>query len=143
MFERFEEPTRDALLSAFLTVREHGGTHIQPEHVVLGILRSAPIVIRRFTTVEAIEALTTRLESAIPTEPKYPQKHEVPFSEATIKVIERAVIEADDLQSRAVRSEHLLLGVLVKTSGEAADALHSAGVHLDPIRQFLQLQPEG
>lgn len=143
MFERFDEPARRTLFCALLALREHGGTHIQPDHVVLGIIRSDRWVIRRFTlTDEALETLRTRLETGISGRPKYPEEHGR-FSGATINALERAVIEAEDLQDREIRPEHLLLGVLIKTSGAAADALHAAGVHAAAIRQFLQSPPPG
>jgi ATP-dependent Clp protease ATP-binding subunit ClpC len=143
MFERFDEPARKTLFLAFLAVREHGGTHIQPEHVVLGILSLEPSTIGRFaSSVGAIEALRVRLDAGLPAGPKVPEEHEIPFSEATKDALQRAVIEADDLKNSHVQPEHLLLGVMVKTSGEAVDALHEAGVQIGAIRQFLQIPPE-
>jgi ATP-dependent Clp protease ATP-binding subunit ClpA len=138
VFERFNPAARGTLFAAWNAVRERGGMHIEPEHVVLGILRADGSAIRQFTAiVGAFEALEQRLESAIPAGPKFPEVHEIPFSSATVAAIEGAVVEADDLENSHIRSEHLLLGVLVKTSGEAAGALHAAGVGVAAIRQFL------
>jgi ATP-dependent Clp protease ATP-binding subunit ClpA len=138
MFERFNAPARQSLFFAFRIVREHGGTHIAPEHVVLGIMSGDPPAVGRFASTDhAIEALRARLSGCLPAVPKVSEAREVPFAKTTVEAIERAVIESDDLNNREVRAEHLLLGVLVKTTGEAASALHEAGVQIRAIREFL------
>jgi ATP-dependent Clp protease ATP-binding subunit ClpA len=141
MFERFDEPARRTLFFAFHAANESGATHIEPEHVVLGILRSDPVVLARFTSDEAIAGLRTRLESSKPGGPKNAGEQGIPFSEATIAAIEWAVVEADDLHNRDIRSEHLLLRVLVKTAGYASESLHAASVRVAAIREFLQGLP--
>ncbi len=138
MFERFAEDSRVALFYARLAISEHGGTQIEPEHLVLGVLRGAPEAIRRFTAagVDA-ESLTARLNLSIASENKQPDSYEARFSRGAVAALERASIEASDLGNAEIRSEHLILGVMVKTTGEAAEALREAGVTISAIRQFL------
>ena len=66
---------------------------------------------------------------------------EIPFSPACKDAIERTRIEADDLKNAVIGAEHIVLGVLVKTSGDAARALHAAGVSAADVRDHLRRNP--
>jgi heme-degrading monooxygenase HmoA len=142
MFERYSESARRTLFFARYEVAQSGGFTIEPEHLILGILRDSPQTILRFaapgTTGDAIrEAL--RLPSG---REKVSTSVEIPFSADTRDALARTAIEADDLKNHWIRPEHLLLGVMVKTSGAAASALHDAGVGVDAIREHLRQAPE-
>jgi heme-degrading monooxygenase HmoA len=142
MFERYTESARRTLFFARYEVAQSGGLTIEPEHLILGILRDSPQTILRFaapgTTADAIrEAL--RLPSG---REKVSTSVEIPFSADTRDALARTPIEADDLKNYWIRPEHILLGVMVKTSGAAARALHDAGVGLEAIRDYLSRTPE-
>ena len=142
MFERYDESARRALFFARLAVTELGGLTIEPEHLVLGILRESPSAIVRFaapgTTADAIRR---PLEQPIGRE-KVGTSVEVPFSAACKTVVERTAIEANDAGNKAIGCEHIVLGVLVQTTGEAARVLQAAGVRIDAIRAYLKGVPE-
>lgn len=138
MFERYTEAARRTLFFARSAVTEHGGTQIEPEHLLLGVLRGDSEAVLRFAASNvATDAIRTRLEAAIADDTKLPSGHEIPFSPRLKMALERAPIEANDLSDANIRTEHLILGVLVKTSGTGVDVLTKAGVHLSSIREFL------
>src|SRR5256885_873041 len=128
MFERFDEQARQALFFARYAVTQLGGETLEPEHVVIGVLKCAPAAVVRFARIgETAEGLRARIEGhGIPRE-KLSTSVEIPFSHQMREVIERTPIEADDLGNPWIRPEHLILGVLVKSSGTAARVLHDAG----------------
>jgi ATP-dependent Clp protease ATP-binding subunit ClpA len=51
--------------------------------------------------------------------------------------MEQAIAEADDMNNEKIRPEHLVLGVLVQTSG-VRDILTQQGVTAAAIRAFLE-----
>jgi heme-degrading monooxygenase HmoA len=142
VFERFDESARRALFFARYAVTQLGGITIEPEHLVLGILRDSPATILRFAGPGATaDAIRDPLERAGGGQ-RVPTSAEIPFSAASKDVLARTQIEADDLKNHWIRPEHILLGVMVKTSGEAAGVLNTAGVRIDAIREYLRTTPE-
>jgi heme-degrading monooxygenase HmoA len=139
LFERFDEHARRALFFARYEVAQLGGLTIEPEHLVLGLLRESTSTIQRFAHDGAAETIRERL--ARPVGQKVSTSVEIPFSRDCKAALEQTSIEADAAGNGAIRCEHLLLGVLVKTQGEAARALEAAGVRIDAIRAFLRGLP--
>ena len=138
MFDRYSEDARRVLFFARYAIVERGGDAIEPEHIVLGILRASPHAIIRFVaTDDAARVIEDTIIKTL-SGPVLPGSHEIRFSTRTIHALERAQTEADDLGNRTIGPEHLLLGVLVKTSGTAAEVLTSVGVKIPAIRGFLQ-----
>ena len=141
MFDRFDESARRALFFARYAVTELGGMTIEPEHLVLGILRESPQAILRFAAHGATaDAIREPLERACGGE-KMSTSVEIPFANETKETIEQTAIEADAAGNATIRCEHMLLGVMVRTSGAATRALTDAGVGIDAIREYLKGQP--
>jgi heme-degrading monooxygenase HmoA len=141
VFERFDEDARRALFFARYEVAQLGGITIEPEHLVLGILRGSSSAILRFAK-SATAADDIRKVLARPVGQKVSTSVEIPFSRACMAVLEQTPIEADSLGNGAIRCEHMLLGVLVRTAGDATRALHDAGVQIDDMRTWLKALPE-
>jgi ATP-dependent Clp protease ATP-binding subunit ClpA len=143
MFERYTESARRVLFFARYEVTQHGGLTIEPEHVLLGVVREAPAGVGRFARTGSPEMLRQLLTGpdAGPPE-RVSTSVEIPFSAATKAVLERAHREADALPTRFIAPEHLVLGILLEESGRACRALHDAGVDADAIREFLRTAPD-
>ena len=143
MFERYSESARRTLFFARYAVTQLGGLTIEPEHLVLGVIKASPQALLRFTRdAEAAETLRATLESASTQRDKVATTVEIPFSLETKAVLEDARIEADDLNNRSIVPEHLILGVTLKTHGSAARALREAGVDPHAIRDYLRNRPD-
>ena len=138
MFERYSDEARRTLFFARDAVTEHGGTQLEPEHLLLGVLRADPDAILRFASPDVpIDAIRARLVANVADDTKPPLAKEIRFSERLKVALERAQIEANDLSDANIRPEHLILGVLVKSSGDAIVVLRDAGVQTSAIRKFL------
>jgi ATP-dependent Clp protease ATP-binding subunit ClpC len=138
MFERYSEEARRTLFFARDAVTEHGGTQLEPEHLLLGVLRADPDAILRFASPDVpIDAIRARLVAKVADDTKPPLANQIPFSRRLKVAMERAQLEADDLSDSNIRPEHLILGVLVKGSGDATVVLMDAGVRISAIRKFL------
>jgi Antibiotic biosynthesis monooxygenase/Clp amino terminal domain, pathogenicity island component len=139
MFERYDESARRALFFARYEVAQLGGVTIEPEHLVLGILRESPQAILRFATPgPAADGIHDAL--AKPIGDKVSTSVEIPFSGDCKAVLQHTAIEADELGNGAIVLEHMVLGILVKTSGAAARVLHDAGARIDAVRAHLKTQ---
>ena len=142
MFERYDEDARRALFYARFEVTQTGGLSIEPEHLVAGILRGTPQAVLQFTA-EGTKAgsLRAALADASVGGENLSSSIEIPFSAACKAALQRTAIEANDAGNRTIRCEHLLLGVLATTSGQASRILHESGVRIEAIREFLKAQP--
>ncbi len=83
-----------------------------------------------------------RLVAIVTEETRVPLTYEVRFSQDSKAALERAQIEADELSDVTIRPEHLILGIAVKTSGQATAVLTEASVHIAAIREALACRGE-
>ena len=140
MFERYTERARRALFFARYELSHLGGRTITTEHILLALLREPNGLVGRIFEAwniplpdlrRQLEAHARHGGDAIPT------SVEVPFSQATKRVLNFAAEEADRLLHKDVESEHLLLGLLRETDSFAATTLTGAGVSVDEVRVFI------
>src|SRR5215211_1596595 len=142
MFERYDESATRALFFARMSIAELGGRVIASEHIVRGVLRADADAILRFakagTTADTVREQFEREDVA---GERLPTSDEVPFSPDAKAALERASVEADDLENAVISPEHLVLGVMVKTSGPAARGLQAVGVEVASVRRYLAARP--
>jgi ATP-dependent Clp protease ATP-binding subunit ClpA len=141
MFERYTEHARRALFFARYAASQRGGLTIEPEHLVLGVLRDAPGAVMRFTRAGSVRAIEEALAGG-PGGGPVSTRVEIPFSGEAKAALERARGEADELQNRWITPLHVIAGVMAATTGEAMRILHEAGVSVDAIREHLRQRPD-
>ena len=142
MFERYTESARRVLFFARYESSKVGGLSILPEHLLLGLLRESIPMISGFVSRGSVESLRRTLAETLTPQERVPTSVEIPFSDDAKAVLARAAVEADELKNRWIGPAHLLLGIMVKTSGEASRALHDAGVGARAIRDYLRTAPD-
>lgn len=137
MFERFSEPARRVLFFARYEASQLGSVSLEPEHVLLGLIREGKGLTARLFADDAValDGMRDDVLGRVPTGPAAPASAEIPFSPAAVRVLERAVEEADHLSHDHIGTEHLLLGLLRADGSAAAGVLHSRGLRLDRIRE--------
>lgn len=142
MFERYTERARRVLFFARVAVSTFGGTAIESEHILLGLIRAR----RGFTSslldraqVDS-EMLEMQLEERLATGEKISSTVEIPFSEDTKSILEFAVAEADRLGHNFIGPEHLWLGILSGRTNGAAEILASNGIDEDMVRREIESQ---
>jgi ATP-dependent Clp protease ATP-binding subunit ClpC len=141
MLERFTEEARRSLFFARYAVTDHGGSTIEPEHLLLGAIHKRNALLPLCFTPAILNTMEERLIEAVSQDEKIPTAVEIPFSDAAKDALKRAAVEADDLNSREIRTAHLILGILSATQGVAFDVLHDAGVRLAELRALLAPPP--
>jgi ATP-dependent Clp protease ATP-binding subunit ClpA len=123
MFERYSEKARRVVFWARYETGQYGSNRIEPQHLLLGLLRERPELIPRGSEVRK------EIESDIPTGPKVSTSTEIPLSEASKRVLRLAEDEANRLGHKRVGTEHILFAMLHEPSS-IRQLLNSHGIDL-------------
>jgi hypothetical protein len=126
-FGRFTERARRAVEAAQEEARTALHSAIEPEHLVLGLLKPGGIAAQIFGEV-GVTPEVLRAAVATPGAEKKPRKGHMPVSPATKKTLQLVVREALRLGHNYIGTEHILLGVLSDDQEPAARALTGLGV---------------
>lgn len=142
MIERFSTASRQVLFVARVEAGRVGSPLIDTEHALLGILRVAPVppeLIAQPLSVESLREYATRWHT--PTA-KLPTSLDLPMSEDTKAVFDKAESVANVYQSDLVRTEHLLLALATVSESHSAVTLKEAGISLDRLQAMLSGLPQ-
>jgi ATP-dependent Clp protease ATP-binding subunit ClpC len=125
MFERDTERARRALFWARYEVSTVGGMALEPEHLLLGLLRegkglTSQLFIRARVRFESVRR---QIRMRMSEGEKVPVSVEIPFSQGVQRILQSAAAEAERLGHNYIGTEHLLLGVLREANTVAAHAL--------------------
>jgi hypothetical protein len=147
MFDRFSETARRTLFFARYEIAELGGTAIEPEHILLGLLRAdkgaTPWLFARAGlsySVARSQVMERRGGREHPRE-HLPASIELPIDEPTQRVLNYAVEEADDLGHQYINTEHLVLGLLREEESFAADILRRHEITMSEVRKHIVEPP--
>src|SRR5438552_841565 len=124
--ERFTEKALEALQQAAELARETGNQAVEPQHLLLALVRQDEGVAR--TLLEragaSVQALQPALVSAIERFPKVSGGAQPYLSEALSKHLEQAEREAERLKDEYISTEHLLLALTDQAILKEAGATH-------------------
>lgn len=139
MFDRYTEGARRVLFFARYELGAFGGTTIEPAHILLGLLRESKGAVAQFLADSHIppSKLRHEVEQRVPRGPKLSTSVEVPFADATKRILNFAAEEADRLLHRQIEPEHLFLALLREKDPLAAASLTSYGATLDATREYM------
>lgn len=142
MFERYTERARRALFFARYELSQLGGDTIVTEHILLALLRDANGLVGRVFAEWNISLsdLRRQLEARAPHGDRLRTSVEVPFSQATKRVLNFAAEEADRLLQKDIECQHLLLGLLRENDSFAATTLTGYGMSVDAVRAYIAAQ---
>src|SRR5439155_932686 len=140
MFERYTESARRSLFFARYEASQLGSISIEPEHLLLGLLRES----RTISTLMpvSLEVVRQEIEKSVVFREKLSTSVEIPFTDASKWVLQFAADEADALRHKHIGTEHLLLGLLREDHSAAAAALAAHGVRLNEVRHKVEKLPE-
>jgi ATP-dependent Clp protease ATP-binding subunit ClpC len=137
MFERYTERARRVLFFARYECSQLSSLAIEPEHVLLGLIREKGGVILRVFMSVSVEPAALRAEveqTLVPLE-KVSTSVEIPFSPSCKRVLQHATEEATGLGHNYIGTEHLLLGLLREEDSAACKVLTGHGLALEATRQ--------
>ena len=142
MFDRYTEPARRVIFYSRYMAHQAGSSVIETEHLLLGLLREDMVLAQRFLgSPWAAEQVCREVERRKPVRPMAPRTVDLPLSGASKRTLLLAAEEAERLSSKEIRTEHLLIGLLLNEECLAAELLHGRGLHLDSTREELNRSP--
>ncbi|MGI8655071.1 MAG: exo-beta-N-acetylmuramidase NamZ domain-containing protein [Pyrinomonadaceae bacterium] len=144
MFERYTEKARRVIFFARYEASQFGAPAIEPEHLLLGIIREDRKLTKRFFSQAqaSIEAIRKEIEGRTPVREKISTSVELPLALETKRVLEYAHEESLELQHAHIGTEHLLLGLLREERSVAAEILYERGLRPDEVREEIAGQPD-
>jgi ATP-dependent Clp protease ATP-binding subunit ClpC len=137
MFERYTEKARRVIFFARYEASQFGAPAIDPEHLLLGLMREDKTLTARFLAraQASLEAIRKEIEGRAPLREKISTSVELPLAPETKRVLAYAHEESDRLQHRHIGTEHLLLGLLREERSMAAEILYERGLRLAAVRE--------
>jgi ATP-dependent Clp protease ATP-binding subunit ClpC len=142
MFERYTEKARRVIFFARYEASQFGAPAIEPEHLLLGLMREDKTLTGRFfpRTTVSIESIRKEIEGRTLLREKISTSVELPLAPETKRVLAYAHEESDRLQHRHIGTEHLLLGLLREERSMAAEILYERGLRLVAVREEIARQ---
>jgi ATP-dependent Clp protease ATP-binding subunit ClpB len=147
--DKFTEKAQEALQEAAELARDTGQQAVEPEHLLLALVRQEEGVSR--TLLErsgaSVQALEPALVSAVEHFPKISGGAGQPYiSTALNKVLEKAELEAERLKDEYISTEHLLLALadhkVLKDAGATHDGLLKALRQIRGSQRVTDQNPE-
>ncbi|MFL6211996.1 MAG: ATP-dependent Clp protease ATP-binding subunit [Pyrinomonadaceae bacterium] len=137
MFERYTEKARRVIFFARYEASQFGAPAIEPEHLLLGLMREDKTLTARFLAraQASLESIRKEIEGRAPLREKISTSVELPLAPETKRVLAYAHEESDRLQHRHIGTEHLLLGLLREERSMAAEILFERGLRLPTVRE--------
>src|SRR5438128_10844873 len=130
MFERYTEKARRVIFFARYEASQFGAPAIEPEHLLLGLMREDKTLTGRFfpRAQITIESIRREIEGRTLLRERIPTSVELPLAPETNRVLHYSHEESDRLQHRHMGTEHLLPGRLRKERSTAAQILLERGL---------------
>jgi hypothetical protein len=141
MYERYTEKTRQAIFFAREEAAGVGSSYIEPEHLLLGVMRFCGAELDEALKLKAL-ADTLRTELARTAHKNITSKNwGLPLSDQSKRILTYAVEEADQFNSITIGSGHLLLGILRESESVASHFLMGHAIDLPRARQLVAMLP--
>ena len=139
LFARFTTRARQAVFFSRFEAGEFGHPSIDPEHVLLGMVRARFAAARLYAksglSLERIRAdVSARRHASEPLSTSVI----IAFSDDTKRAVQFAAEEADRRHHDAIGTPHLLVGLLHDERSIASAILRDNGVTLDHVREVIQ-----
>jgi ATP-dependent Clp protease ATP-binding subunit ClpA len=142
MFERYTEKARRVIFFARYEASQFGASEIEPEHILLGIIREDEKQAARFFSRPnaGVESVRKDIEGRAAVRDRIRDEIDLQLSNGAKSALSFAAEESERLGNRHIGTEHLLLGLLREENSIAADVMYERGLRLSDIRQDLARQ---
>jgi ATP-dependent Clp protease ATP-binding subunit ClpC len=137
---RYTEKAQEALLQAQSLAGEYNHSQMEPEHLLLALLRQADGVVPQVVQKLGLtpQVLQRELEQELQSRPKvYGTSTQVAIGLALQNALSRAEAQAQSMRDEYVSTEHLLMGIILVPTGRAGEILRQAGVTIERIYEAL------
>ena len=141
MFEKYTEKARRTIFFARYEVIELGGNAIEPEHLLLGLLREDKSLLPHLLREQeksAKEGIRRKIEEHSRAGEKISTAVEIPLSAKAREVLIYAAEESEGMSHKHIGTEHLLIGLLRLKGSFAAGVLKEQGIIYEVVREALR-----
>jgi hypothetical protein len=139
MFERYTEMARRTIFFARYEASQFGSSHIETEHLLLGVLREDKALANRLLASRAkVEELRNLITRRGNTGPKIPTSVDLPLSHESRRALAYGAEECERVHQKQIGTEHLLLGLIREEKCFAAQLLRERGVTAEFVREQVQ-----
>lgn len=143
MFERYTEGARRTIFFARYEAGQYGNSSIEPEHLLLGLMRDDKRLARRaLSQPGAAESIRKEIDARVLHRDRISTTTEIPLSAESKQILQIASNSAEKFGHRNVDNVHLLLAILRKEECAAAQVLKRHCVGRNIIEQMLQKHTE-
>jgi lipoprotein-releasing system ATP-binding protein len=141
MFEKYTEKARRVIFFARYEASQLGCDYIEPEHLLLGLLREDKVLTAHFLSSHAaLERIRKQIEDRTGVRGKVSTSVDLPLSAASKKALHEAAQEAKSSSSGILDTAHLLAGLLHDEKSFAFGLLQEHGATLTEVRKLLPLE---
>jgi uncharacterized protein YbbC (DUF1343 family) len=137
MFERYTDKARRVIFFARYEASMFGALGIEPEHLLLGLLREDRELASRLFPHASVDSIRKEIEGRSPLREKIATSVELPLSPETKRCLHYAHEESESLKHAYIGTEHLLLGLLREEQSMAAEILYERGLRLNQVREAI------
>jgi len=139
MFEKYTEKARRVIFFARYEASQLGSPTIEAEHLLLGLIREDKnLTVRYFPKAPVtIQKIRKEIEGRTLVRDRVSTSVDLPFSEESKRILNRAAEESNRLAHKHIGTEHILLGLLREDRSVAAEILRGYGINPELIREEL------
>lgn len=121
---------------------EWGSPYIEPEHLVLGLLRESHPLLEALLLLGAdTDDLKRSVEATLSRGDKIPTSVDLPLSHPSQQILAYSVEEAERAAAKQIGPEYILLGILRESESTAATVLTSYGLSVERLRRKIAVGP--
>src|ERR1700735_901648 len=107
MFERYTEKARGVIFLARYEASQYGSHFIEPEHILLALLRGDKVLANRFLRAPAAsESIRKQIDAHTTIGEKISTSVDLPLSQEGKRVLDYAAKESEGLSHRHIGPEH-------------------------------------
>jgi len=138
MFKRYTDGAKRVIFFAQYEAQQFGSRRIEPEHLLLGLIRESPSRANLFFGLEKhATSFRVKIEQAYPPSSPLAKDTALPLSNASQRVLSYTATEADKLSSAPIDTDHLVLGLLREEECFAATLLSEIGLDFAKARKIV------
>jgi ATP-dependent Clp protease ATP-binding subunit ClpC len=134
VFERYSERARKAIFMARFCAGDVGSPQMDTEDLLFGVFRVDENLIRGSGSDLTLEKVTSDLSRWRLLAARIGKSTDLPLGSELEAVLSHVESLADDIGCREIRTEHLLLAMVLESACHAAVALAESGVDVETVR---------
>ena len=141
MFQRYTQHARRSIFFGRFEASHYGCSHIETQHLLLGLLRADQALAKKLLSLHDMEWLRKEVDGHSERREKVSTATDLPLSDESKRALSYGMEEGERLGHKHIGTEHLLLGLMREEGFYSAQLLRERGLTLESVRARVQ-QPD-